>query len=209
MSEWEPPFSAKEIIIKEKKTMANFIDKLMNVMKLGDTEAVEDEMEMDAEERIEESVAQNIRPARREVKLDAYEKAVERAERERPMRSAEGSYAPKYERSSRPQTGNVVNFHASVQMEVVVIQPATYDEAQVIADHIRSQRPVIVNLEKLDYSIAQRIMDFVSGAVYTLGGNLERVTQNIFIIAPENVDIAGHFQEELKSNGIILPWKSE
>jgi len=121
----------------------------------------------------------------------------------------ESNYTPKADRNSRPQTGNVVNFHASVQMEVVVIQPATYDEAQVIADHIRSQRPVIVNLEKMDYSIAQRIMDFVSGAVYTLGGNLERVTQNIFIIAPENVDIAGHFQEELKSNGIILPWKSE
>ena len=188
--------------------MANFIDKLMNVMKLGDTDAVEDEMEMSIEERLEEPTTQNIRPARREVKLDTYERP-ERTERERTLRSVESSYTPKADRNSRPQTGNVVNFHASVQMEVVVIQPATYDEAQVIADHIRSQRPVIVNLEKMDYSIAQRIMDFVSGAVYTLGGNLERVTQNIFIIAPENVDIAGHFQEELKSNGIILPWKSE
>ena len=189
--------------------MANFIDKLMNVMKLGDTDAVEDEMDMGAGDwSDEESSAQNIRPAKREVKLDSYERP-ERSERERSLRSLESTYSVKHDRANRPQTSNVVNFHASVQMEVVVIQPATYDEAQVIADHIRSQRPVIVNLEKMDYSIAQRIMDFVSGAVYTLGGNLERVTQNIFIIAPENVDIAGHFQEELKSNGIILPWKSE
>jgi len=50
--------------------MANFIDKLMNVMKLGDTDAVEDEMEMNTEERLEEPTTQNIRPARREVKLD-------------------------------------------------------------------------------------------------------------------------------------------
>ncbi|NDL67938.1 cell division protein SepF [Anaerotalea alkaliphila] len=103
----------------------------------------------------------------------------------------------------------VVNFQANVQMEVVVLQPDTYDEAQEICDHIKSQRPVIINLEAMDKAIAQRIMDFVSGAVYTLNGNLQRVTNNIFIIAPENIDIAGDFREELKSNGIILPWKSE
>jgi cell division inhibitor SepF len=46
-------------------------------------------------------------------------------------------------------------------------------------------------------------MDFVSGSCYTLDGNMQRVTNNIFLIAPENVDILGDFQEELKSNGII------
>lgn len=185
--------------------MPKFIDKLMNAMKLNDT--MEDDFDMEPMEKEEEIPApQNIRPARRELKVEA-----ERPERPRVTeRSSVSTYSskPHVHSVSQPKT-NVVNFHANVQMEVVVIQPGTYDEAQVIADHIRSQRPVIVNLEKMDYSIAQRIMDFVSGAVYTLGGNLERVTQNIFIIAPENVDIAGHFQEELKSNGIILPWKSE
>ena len=106
-------------------------------------------------------------------------------------------------------TSKIVNFQASVQMEVVVIQPTTYEEAVDICDHIKSKKPVIINLETLDRSIAQRIMDFVSGSCYTLNGNLQRVTHNIFIIAPENVDIAGEFREELKSNGIILPWKGE
>lgn len=183
--------------------MANFIDKLINVMKLGNEE--DEQFEAEVEERVEEPVTQqNIRPARREPRpeLERFERPV------RSSRESTPAVARSERNSSSPKT-NVVNFQASVQMEVVVIQPATYDEAQVIADHIRSQKPVIVNLETLDYSIAQRIMDFVSGAVYTLGGNLERVTQNIFIIAPENVDIAGNFQEELKSNGIILPWRSE
>lgn len=105
-------------------------------------------------------------------------------------------------------SGNVVNFQASVKMEVVVIQPENYDEAQDVCDHIKSQRPVIINLEQMERNVAQRIMDFVSGACYTLNGNLQRVTNNIFIIAPENIDVAGNFREELKSNGIILPWKS-
>jgi cell division inhibitor SepF len=94
-------------------------------------------------------------------------------------------------------------------MEVVVIQPLAYDEAQIICDHIKAKRPVVLNLEKMEKNVAQRIMDFVSGSCYTLNGNLQRITNNIFIIAPENVDVAGDFREELKSNGIILPWKNE
>jgi cell division inhibitor SepF len=64
-------------------------------------------------------------------------------------------------------------------------------------------------LEILDAGVAQRIMDFISGSCYTLEGNVQKVTNNIFIIAPANVDVAGNFKEELKSNGIILPWKGE
>lgn len=111
-------------------------------------------------------------------------------------------------KQSNHPAANVLNFQANVQMEVVVIQPETYDEAQDVCDHIKSQRPVIINLEQMDRAVAQRIMDFVSGACYTLNGNLQRVANNIFIIAPENIDVAGDFREELKSNGIILPWKS-
>lgn len=183
--------------------MAKIVDKIIHALKLGDS--VEDEIDVNTEEPMVEPSTQNIRPARREPKPE-----LERFER--PVRNVSESVSG-FSRSEKTTTStpksNVVSIQASVKTEVVVIQPLSYDEAQVIADHIRSYRPVIVNLEKLDYTIAQRIMDFVSGAVYTLGGNLERVTQNIFIIAPENVDIAGHFQEELKSNGIILPWKSE
>lgn len=97
----------------------------------------------------------------------------------------------------------VMNLQASVQMEVVVIQPTTYDEAQEICDNIKAKKPCIINLENMERSIAQRIMDFVSGACYTLDGNMQRVTNNIFLIAPENVDILGDFKEELKTNGII------
>jgi len=97
----------------------------------------------------------------------------------------------------------VMNLQANVQMEVVVMRPTTYDEAQEICDHIKSKKPCIINLENMEHVIAQRIMDFISGSCYTLDGNMQRVTNNIFLIAPENVDILGNFQEELKSNGII------
>ncbi len=97
----------------------------------------------------------------------------------------------------------VMNFQANVQMEVVVMRPTTYDEAQEICDHIKYKKPCIINLENMEHAIAQRIMDFISGACYTLDGNMQRVTNNIFLIAPENVDILGNFEAELKSKGII------
>lgn len=162
--------------------MARFMDKMMDMMKLNDYEEEEEiEVHLDENPSVEE----------------------EPVKQSKSFKSMSGG---------RPQHGhstNVVNFQASVKMEVVVIQPESYDEAQDICDHIKSQRPVIINLENMERNVAQRIMDFVSGAIYTLNGNLQRVTNNIFIIAPENIDVAGDFREELKTNGIILPWKNE
>lgn len=159
--------------------MAKFFDKMLDIMNLND---YDDEEEYENEEE-----------------LDEYESLVDK----RSFKSYSGG--KKYDGTS----SKVVNFQTSVQMEVVVIQPAVYDEAQIICDHIKSKKPVVLNLDKMDKAVAQRIMDFVSGSCYTLNGNLQRITNNIFIIAPENVDIAGDFKEELKSNGIILPWKNE
>lgn len=159
--------------------MSKFIDKMMDIMKLNDYDDYEGEALEDDDDEIAATT------------------------------SASDVKNIKNYSSRRNNTSKVVNFHASVQMEVVVIQPEAYDEAQDICDHIKSKKPVIINLDKMDRDIAQRIMDFISGSCYTLNGNLQRVTNNIFIIAPENVDIAGEFREELKSNGIILPWKSD
>jgi len=169
--------------------LAKFIDRVMEMMHLND---------YDEDDQLD-------------VREDYHNSSAKRQREKESMYSSEPRNFTSYKggkTASNHSAANVVNFQASVQMEVIVIQPETYDEAQDICDHIKSQRPVIINLEQMDRNVAQRIMDFVSGACYTLNGNLQRVTNNIFIIAPENVDVAGDFREELKSNGIILPWKT-
>lgn len=100
----------------------------------------------------------------------------------------------------------VYSINTNVQMQVVIIKPECYEDAQEICDQIKTKRPVVVNLEKVEYPIAQRIMDFLSGTCYSLEGSIQRVANNIFIIAPENVDISGDFKEELKTKGVLLPW---
>ena len=110
---------------------------------------------------------------------------------------------------ARRNTSQVVSIHTNVQMQVCIVKPECYEDAQEICDEVKARKPVVVNLEKVEYPIAQRIMDFLSGTCYSLNGSIQRVANNIFIIAPENVDVSGDFKEELKTKGIILPWVSQ
>lgn len=121
-------------------------------------------------------------------------------------RDREMDYVPSSRRTSRSNDSQVVSIHTNIQMQVVIIKPECYEDAQEICDQIKNRRPVVVNLEKVEFPIAQRIMDFLSGTCYSLEGSIQRVANNIFVIAPENVDISGDFKEELKTKGIILPW---
>lgn len=101
----------------------------------------------------------------------------------------------------------VVKIHTTAQLKLVVIQPETFDEAREIANHLKSKKPVVMNLESVDRDVQRRIVDFLSGAVYALDGNIQKVSNGIFLIAPYNVGIMGDFKDELRSKG-LFPWNS-
>ena len=106
--------------------------------------------------------------------------------------------------SSAFKRGRVVNINATTQFKVVVIQPETFDEAKDIADHLKEKKPVVINLELMDKDTARKIFDFLNGAIYALGGSVQRVANNIYLIAPYNVTIMGDFRDELKNKGFIF-----
>lgn len=85
----------------------------------------------------------------------------------------------------------------SVSMEVCVIKPTSMEDAREIADTLQDNSTVILNLEGIDMELAQRIIDFTSGACYSLGGSLQKVSSYIFVIGPFNVDITGDLQNIL------------
>ncbi len=103
------------------------------------------------------------------------------------------------------QQNKVVNIHSQAQIKMVIMQPENMDDAQDICDHLKVKKPVIINLEELDKDTAQRIIDFLSGSIYALEGNIQKVSAGIFLIAPNNVDIMGDFKEELRNKG-VFPW---
>jgi cell division inhibitor SepF len=82
------------------------------------------------------------------------------------------------------------NRAASSAFKLMVIEPEGFEECPKLVDSLKSRKPVIINLEKIDSDTARKIFDFLSGATYALNGNVQKVANNIFIFAPENVDIA-------------------
>ena len=103
----------------------------------------------------------------------------------------------------------VTTYNTSDQIKMIVINPDNYDEAREICDYIRSGKPVVVNLENMAFEVAQRVMDFLSGSCYSLNGNVQRVAKNIFIVAPNNIDVTADYKSDYnKSKTTTLPWMS-
>ena len=103
------------------------------------------------------------------------------------------------------KNAQVVSIHTQKQMRVVVMEPNSFEEAQHIADQLKSRRPVIVNLENAEKMLAKRIVDFISGTTYALNGNMQKIGNGIFLFVPNNVDIAGETRDELKDKGLFWP----
>ncbi|QPC46270.1 cell division protein SepF [Mangrovibacillus cuniculi] len=93
---------------------------------------------------------------------------------------------------------NVVNLQ-SVQKatgaKMVLLEPRVYAEAQEIADHLRSKRVVVVNLQRVSHDQAVRIVDFLSGTVYAIDGDIQRIGMDIFLCSPDNVEVSGSITE--------------
>ena len=90
-------------------------------------------------------------------------------------------------------------------MEVCVIKPTTVEDAREITETLLANRTVVLNLEGLDVEIAQRIIDFTSGSCFAISGNLQKISQYIFIITPASVDISGDFQDILTGSSFDVP----
>lgn len=102
---------------------------------------------------------------------------------------------PEY--TSRKNRNNVVSIHSQKNLKVVLSEPRSYEEAQEMADHLRSRRPVVVNLQRVRNDQAIRIVDFLSGTVYALNGHIQKVGANIFLCTPDHIDIQGTITEML------------
>ena len=85
-------------------------------------------------------------------------------------------------------------------MEVCVIKPNSVDNSRDITETLLDGRTVILNLEGLDLEIAQRIIDFTSGAAFAISGNLQKISNYIFLVTPTNVEISGDLQDLLNSS---------
>lgn len=101
---------------------------------------------------------------------------------------------PRQTRRSTKQ--NVVSLQSIQQTtKVILVEPRVYDEVQEIADHLKNRKTVVINLQRVNSDQGMRIVDFLSGTVYAIGGDINKLGANTFICTPENVDISGSISE--------------
>jgi cell division inhibitor SepF len=102
---------------------------------------------------------------------------------------------PQQQQSVSPKQ-NVVSLQ-SVQKssKVVLIEPRVYAEAQEIADQLKNRRAVVVNLHRIERDQAKRIVDFLSGTVYAIGGDIQKIGAEIFLCTPDNVEVSGNISQ--------------
>jgi len=116
----------------------------------------------------------------------------------------EESYEEEQTTAAKPQKQsaqkqNVVSLQ-SVQKssKVVLVEPRIYAEAQDIADQLKNRRAVVVNLQRIDREQAKRIVDFLSGTVYAVGGDIQKIGTDIFLCTPDNIEVSGSITQILQ-----------
>lgn len=175
--------------------MSKFGAKIMDMFQLSN--GYDDEYDEEYEEDYEEEDDRPARSYRKKVKADVYdeeeETPIERKPRET-SKTSRGKNSSKVVPMRMGRSG----------MEVCIIKPTSVEESREVTDTLLSGRSVILNLEGLHVEIAQRIVDFASGSCYAVNGNFQKISNYIFIITPENVDISGDFQDLLTSGGFDI-----
>lgn len=162
------------------------LDKFLDMMKLNSEEDEEDFYDDFEDEEEEAPRRKSSRRSQEEDTPVSYsvvgnkskEKTAKQTQKVTPMRT------------SRKSSSN---------MEVCVIKPISFEDAREITETLLSNRTVILNLEGLNLDIAQRIIDFTCGSSYAINGNLQKISDYIFIVTPAQVDITGDFQDIVDS----------
>lgn len=84
--------------------------------------------------------------------------------------------------------------------KMILLEPRAFSESQQIADHLKSRNSVVVNLKRVTTDQAKRIIDFLSGCIYAIGGTMQKIGVGIYLCTPKNVNVQGTITDESEKN---------
>ena len=117
-----------------------------------------------------------------------------------PEHEDEAPRAPTHRQRQR-RTDGVVRAVPSVQVHLVI--PRSFNDAQQIADRFKGSMPVILNLQGADQELSKRLIDFTSGLTYGLDGGMQRVGDKVFLLTPRNVEVSAEERQRLIERGFF------
>lgn len=143
-------------------------------------------LEEELEEEITQAPIQQQQPVQQQQQIQSGKPKKVMKERRAPVQEI-------FPQSTTP-TNNIVSLQAAMNSKgakVILFEPRVYAEAQDIAEHLKNKRATIVNLQRIEREQGVRIIDFLSGTVYALGGDIQRIGKDIFLCTPDNVEVSG------------------
>ena len=179
-----------------------FVDKIMNSLNIFDEEEITEE-ELLAEEKAEAEKKEKRSLFAKKTPQTTAPAAPEA--QEQPKRSSILSFKSAGEKKPAPQAdgkmaSRTLNLPvANKLVTMVVLEPVDFDDSQKIADYLRNNQPVVVNFANTDNVLAKRMTDFLSGTVYALAGSMKKLSRNILVCAPKNIDIDSDMDTEESS----------
>ncbi len=189
--------------------MGKGFDKFLNMIRLNDEEYDDyddyDEYD-DYEDDFEDIPApvvkkKNVKKETSESKHETKTTAKKASKQEQVFQPSQAAAAS----STASSRGKIVPMKSKVSRgEVCVLRPTVFEDSREISDVLLSGRAAVVNLEGIDLDVAQRIIDFISGSCYAMAGNIEKISNYIFIVTPESIEISGDIHNAI-SSGIRIP----
>ena len=160
----------------------SFLNKLMDSMRLSE--------DSDDDYFLDDDYEDDDKPAKKGLfKKDSYEDDYDEPEVQKPR------FLPRATSNNK-----VVPMRRG--MEVSLIKPTSLEDAREICDYLLAGKAVVLNMEGIHTETAQRIIDFTSGATYSMDGNLQKISNYIFIATPQSVELSGDFQDLLSGGNI-------
>ena len=160
----------------------SFLGKIMDTMRLNDDE--DDDYFLDDDYEDEKPARKSLFKKQAADDLDDYEE-------EKPK------FLPRATNNNK-----VVPMRRGSGMEVSLIKPTSLDDAKEICDYLLAGKAVVLNMEGIHTETAQRIIDFTSGSTYSMNGNLQKISNYIFIATPQSVELSGDFQDLLSGGNL-------
>ena len=164
------------------------IDKFLDIMRLNEDDYEFDNDDYEFDDDYEEEVKEK-KPSRKE-----------RREEQTQRSETNFEVAEKRQKNTSKITPITKNRRQGQQgMEVCVIKPSAIEDELEITETLLNGRTVVINMEGLNVEVAQRIIDFTSGATFAMRGNLQKISNYIFLATPNGVDISGDIQNLMES----------
>ena len=118
---------------------------------------------------------------------EEFEKPSDKKQKGKDAQSA--SYSKEFDSLSKSVPARENTEYRGDNINVTLYKPKSFNDAADVVDNLKARKPVVINLLNLDEETARKIFDFCSGAVYSLDGKISKVSNDVFLLAPSNVDI--------------------